>query len=271
MAIEQLLINAGFLESEVSVYVLLLRRGPISVGALSKLVGKPRTTLYSMLERLAERGLVNETMRKGVQIYQAENPEKVLLVFDSQIKKLERSRKEFSEILPQLRSEGVRLGLPPRLSMYEGREGLKNVLRDILLYHDLETVAWWPIKSMMNVLSSEFFLDHNIQRIRNNLYTRAIWPESETVDIKKYPFMGWGEEFKREIRLAPKEVTFSLGYWIYGSRVAFLSSEVESFGFIIESEELVDTLKSQFDLIWNISTPWKYDSRYGQDFTIPTS
>ncbi len=70
------------------------------------------------------------------------------------------------------------------------------------------------------------------------------------VDIKEHPYLGAGEEFLREIRLAPPAIDFSLGYWIYGNKVAFLSSREESFDFIIESSELCQTLKSQFEMVW---------------------
>ena len=68
-----------------------------------------------------------------------------------------------------------------------------------------------------------------------------------------------GEEFLREIRVAPKEMDFSMGYWVYGRKAAFISSRAESFGYVIESEELVQTLKSQFELIWRLSAPLKVD------------
>ena len=108
---------------------------------------------------------------------------------------------------------------------------------------------------MIEILSPEFFRYHNKERIKNSLYTRAIWPPDQTVDVKEHPYLGVGEAFHREIRIAPKGVDFVLGYWIYGDRVAFVSSVAESFGFILESEELIATLKAQFELIWNLSRP----------------
>ena len=95
----------------------------------------------------------------------------------------------------------------------------------------------------------------------NNLYTRAIWPINQKIDIKKHPYLGVGEDFKREIRIAPKGVDFSMGYWIYKNKVAFISSRKESFGFIIESKELVDMLLSQFEIIWKMSKKIEVDPK----------
>ena len=75
------------------------------------------------------------------------------------------------------------------------------------------------------------------------------------MDIKKHPYLGTGEKFLREIRIAPKDIGFSMGYWIYGNKVAFISSKKEAFGFIIESKELAEMLSSQFEVMWKLSKP----------------
>jgi hypothetical protein len=108
---------------------------------------------------------------------------------------------------------------------------------------------------MLDILSEDFFKNLNKERIRLKLKTRAIWPRKQIVNIKEHPYLGAGEKFFREIRIAPQEINFSMGYWIYGNKVAFISSKREAFGFIIESRELAETLSSQFEVIWKLSKP----------------
>lgn len=67
--------------------------------------------------------------------------------------------------------------------------------------------------------------------------------------IKTHPYLGVGEKFKREIRTAPPEVNLTMRYWIYGNKIAFLSSRKESFGYIIDSSELAEMLLSQFEMV----------------------
>lgn len=130
----------------------------------------------------------------------------------------------------------------------------------MLLYDDIETQAFWPIKAMLDILSPDFFRYLNKERIKNHIYTRAIWPQSQVVDIKKHLYLGAGGEFQREIRIAPEGIDFSMGYWIYKDKAAFISSRKESFGFIIESRELVEMLLAQFEVIWKISKALKMES-----------
>jgi hypothetical protein len=48
--------------------------------------------------------------------------------------------------------------------------------------------------------------------------------------------------------------------------VAFISSKKESFGFIIESKELVEMLSSQFEVIWNLSKSLSGKGNEGEEF-----
>jgi isopropylmalate/homocitrate/citramalate synthase len=73
------------------------------------------------------------------------------------------------------------------------------------------------------------------------------------VEIKNHPYFGSGKEFKREIKIAPKEIDFTMGYWIYGNKTVFISSQKESFGFILESVEFAQMLKAQFKVMWQMS------------------
>ncbi len=255
MQLESLLSLMGVTREESRVYLRLASTGPTSVGALARGVGKPRSTLYSLLRRLSEQGLVTESIKRGVVAFHAEEPDRLLQLFQERIEALEKGREELKEILPKLRRSRKHVSITPRLTLHEGKEGLKNVLRDMLLYHDLQTCALWPIRQMIKVLSAEFFELHNQRRIQNRIYTRAIWPKEEVVDLKRYPFLGTGARFEREIRIAPADMHFSLGYWIYGSKVAFLASQSESYGFLVESDELAETLRAQFELIWKSSKP----------------
>jgi HTH-type transcriptional regulator, sugar sensing transcriptional regulator len=119
---------------------------------------------------------------------------------------------------------------------------------------------------MIDVLSPEFFRYLNKTRIENNIYVRALWPEKQAVDVSKHPYLGVGKEFLREIRIAPPGIDCTMGYWIYGNKVAFISSRKEAFGFIIESAELVQLLLTQFDMIWGLSRPLKGDSDAAAEF-----
>ena len=264
--LKTILSHLGFEPSEVQCYATLLNVGSMQVATLAKRLGLARTTVYTMLDRLCERGLVRESTKKGLKVFTAEPPDSLSHIFSQRLSALEKAQSEFLKVLPDLREKRAQIGSTPRLSIMEGHEGLQNLLRDMLMYGDIQTCSVWPIRKMMEVLSPEFFAHHNKERIRRNIYTRAVWPQAEVVSIEENPFLGWGEDFKREIRVAPESVSYVLGYWIYANKVAFLSSVREGYGFLIESEELAQTLMVQFELLWNVSQPLVFDSSVVADF-----
>lgn len=242
-------------EDETKTYSVLLEIGGGTVSALAKHLGKPRPSLYGFLSRLHEKGLVTHTTKGGVKLFVAEPPAKITLLFQERIDILREQQKRYERLLPELAHVSPTVFLHPTFHLYEGDKGLQHVLKDMLLYQDIKTCAFWPIKAMVDVLSPAFFRYHNRERIKNNIWTRAIWPKRQTVDMHSHPYLGVGSEFKREIRIAPKEIDCSMGYWIYINKVAFIASRKESFGFIIESRELVEMLMAQFEVIWRLSEP----------------
>lgn len=250
--IENLLKSLDFDQEDVKIYLFLLEMGSVSAGMLAKRLGVPRSSLYGFLKRLEERGLIIESQKHGVKSFSAENPEKINLLFSQQIEVLQKNQTEFKTFLPNLKRSGEKL-VSPKFQIFEGQEGLQNALKDILLYYNIETQAFWPQKKMIDMLTPEFFRYHNKERIKNNLYTRAIWPQAQMVEVKNHPYFGAGKEFKREIRIAPPSIDFTMGYWIYGNKTVFISSRKESFGFIVESLEFAQMLISQFEVIWNFS------------------
>lgn len=254
---QNVLTALGISEEETETYLSLLEAGESTASVLAKQLGIPRPSVYGFLKRLRDKGLVRESQKSGVARFAAENPEKINILFERQKESLAVAQEAYKKSLPELSTKHATKFINPRLQLFEGTEGLKKVLNDMLLYRDMETQAFWPIKKMIDVLGPDFFRYLNKERIKSNLYTRAIWPEREVVDVKVHPYLGVGKEFKREIRIAPKEVNFSMGYWIYGHKAAFISSRKESFGFILESAEFVEMLLAQFEVLWRMSKPLK--------------
>ncbi|MFA5000845.1 MAG: helix-turn-helix domain-containing protein [Candidatus Paceibacterota bacterium] len=243
----------GLNEDEAKTYITLLESGPLGVSNLAKVSGKPRPSLYGFLKRLEEKGMVSQSTMLGVRTYLAESPAKVNLLFRQKIEELEVKQRLYKDLLPGLEKAVPSKFLTPKFQLYEKPLSLQNILKDLLLYRDTTCQTFWPIKDMVKTLTSDFFRYFNKERIKNNIYTEAIWPSSQVIDFKKHPYLGAGENFKREIRIAPEGVNFSMGYIIYKNKVAFLSSQKENFGFVIESRELADMMLSQFHLIWQLS------------------
>jgi sugar-specific transcriptional regulator TrmB len=262
--IDKTLQNLGLRDEEIKTFLYLLENGQQTAGPLARKTGLSRPSLYGFLKKLEKQGLVIESQKNGIKIFQTSSKEKIKAILDERISDLEKGKSDIEKVFSEIQKGNA--ATSPKYQLFEGVEGARHVFKDILLYSNIETKSYWPIKAMIEVLGEDSFRYLNKERIKRNIYTEAIWPESQAVDIKKHPYLGIGENFLREIRVAPEKITFSMGYWIYENKTAFISSKKEGFSFIIESKELVDMLTSQFKVIWGLSKPIHAKESDGDEF-----
>jgi sugar-specific transcriptional regulator TrmB len=261
-----ILAGLGFNQDESRTYLALLETPGSTAGSLAKRLGVPRPSIYGWLKKLTDEGLVTQSLKGGVKLFIAANPVTIKKMLDQKASTFAEHSANFDVILPLLQNQRPLDALTPRFEFFEGAEGVKNVLQDMLLYSGIETRSYWPMRSMVEVLGADFFQNHNLSRIKNRSSVMAIWPKEQIINLKDHPYLGAGKDYLREIRIAPPHINFSMGYWIYKNKVAFLSSKRESFGFIIESAELSEMLTSQHQMIWDASAQLPMNAKDLQPF-----
>lgn len=231
----------------------LVEKGPSTARQLADRVSIPRSSVYDHLKILIERGLVMERDEEGKKVFCIDNVQNIEELLNDKIKSLQVEKERFKASLPSLMKQTS--FIEPQIKFYSGKEGVKQVINHIMLNRNIETVLMWPMSEMMRVLGDEYLRELNIKRVERNIFLRVIWPKDKVLDIKKYPYLGSGEEHLRDLRIAPKGMTWDMGYWMYEDRVIFLSSEKEGFGFVVHSKDFANLIKVQFDEIWKASTP----------------
>ncbi len=253
--IQEIFETLGFRREEIKAYLSLLDVGASSGGDLAKKMGVPRASVYGYLDRLVAGGLVTQTMVRGIKIFTPEPAERIRLLYKRKIEDLRNREKALDNIIPELEKRAGMNLMRPQMQFFEGRDGIENALQDHLSHSGVHMLAFWSIKAAIEATSEEFFWYLNKERIKRDIYISAIWPPKQSVDVKRFPFMGVGAEFKREIRVAPEGTDSSMGYWIYANKVLFTSSRAECFSFIIESAELYEMMSNQHRIIWDLSKP----------------
>ena len=252
--IEEIIGTLGFRDEEVRTYLSLMESGPTSASQIAKRAGFKRPATYVYLEALAKGGLVTQGTQNGVKVFIAEPGSKIKHLYARKIEALRKKEKALERILPQL-AHSAGFGAKPRLQIFEAQGGLETALDDILSYKNIDTLTLWPIVSTMQVVSPDYYHYHNKERIRRNITIKGIWPRSQVLNRRHYQYMGSGPAFKRELRVAPKGMEFSMGYWVYANKVLCISSKVEGFGFILESAEFAAMMATQQKFIWELSEP----------------
>lgn len=263
--LQKLFEQLGLSEQAYRIYAHLLENGPASARTLATNLAVPRPSVYDYLALLIQKGLVIERIESNKKLFQADDARNLSHLLTQKIDSLKEEKGRLDELLPRLLQETH--SIEPKIRFYSGVEGVRQVLNDMIMwYRDIDTWALWPIGDMLQILGAEYHAQMNRRRIRSKLYTHGLWPYAQKVSLRENPFLGVGKEFYREIRTAPKGMTWNMGYWIYADKVAFVSSRKETFGFVIHSKDFAEMQKAQFKAIWSVSTPIKPEAAFTKKF-----
>ncbi len=251
-------------EKTCRVYTRLIETGAASARQLSENLNIPRPSVYDSLKILIQNGLVTERSTENKKLFQIDDIKNLPRLLDEKINALAKQKTKLEALLPALTKQAQTI--EPKIKSYSGVKGVKQVLKDMLWYQNLETYTMWPISEMVELLGKEYLAELNRKRIRQNISIKGIWPREKAVNFKEHPYLGVGKGHLRELRFAPKEMEWNMSYWLYADKAAFISSQKEMFGFVITSAEFVELMQAQFKIIWKISKPIKPQPQYTDSF-----
>lgn len=249
--IEQILKDIGLSENSQSIYVALMQYGNMAVKVISQKTGLPRTTVYDGLTPLVNQGLVLFKNEDGKSIYGIGDPNTLELLLDEQISSLAKTKQNVQNLVKSIQLKTNTL--EPKIRFFSGNDGVKKILNDILWYKNTETYTVWPMHEMIRILGAEYLEWHNLRRVQRGIELKSIRVNEKPVDFRKFPYLSGEKRFLRKLRYAPSKIKIDMSYWIYGDKVAFVSTGTTIFGFIVHSQEFSNMMKLNFELLWDES------------------
>ena len=139
----------------------------------------------------------------------------------------------------------------PKIEVYEGVEGMKTILNDVLRTEKRELIVYGSSKSSFEVMPLFMENWHN-RRIKQKLKVRIIYNETE--ETKKRI-----KEFKQtlkfmEVKFLSVKALTPTATLIYGNKIALtVWLKNEPYATLIESKELKEVYKEYFEAIWKIA------------------
>ena len=240
MTIQETLERIGLTANETKVYLALLDLGRSLASETAKKTRLHRRPVYDSLNRLIEKGLISYSIKAGKKYFQAANPEKIVQIAREREKEAEAILPElsakFKEIKPEISSE-----------IFEGKEGLKTIMEDILK----EGKDWLTIGSTGKApLALPFYLEQFAKR-RVKLRIKRKVLIADTPEGREY-----SKQLKKqglaEIRLLPKEIQNPQTIWVYGNKVVIiLASKEYPVMTKIENKDIANSYRDYFNLLWN--------------------
>jgi sugar-specific transcriptional regulator TrmB len=247
--IENVLKKIGLESKEISVYLKSLDLGSQPASVVAMRVGVPRNTTRFILDKLVRKGLVSKSKRGNTQIYTPEHPQNVVRFVESKRTKMndkyDIQRKAIEDVMVELESKMRPTSTRPKITFYEGEEGMEKVYDDTLT--SSETIRSFASFEGMHGALPEYFQTYYKRRAGNKIFIRSIHPDTPFArERTKNDKEEW-----RESRLIPIEkYNFDPEIQFYDNKVN-IASWKEKLGVIIESEEIYQTMVVAFELAWN--------------------
>ena len=242
MELLEALKTVGMNENKARVYLACLELGSATATKVATKAHIHRTTVYEILKDLGAEGLVYSTPRGRATLFVPERPDHLKTL-------LKEKEKKVDDILPDLRSRFNKKDGAPRVRFYEGAHGVRTMFTDTLSAHDTTLRALLSVSDFYAFLGKDWFDDYTKKRIASGKKLLVIRPENKEVG-GVFPS---SQEDKREVRLAPRDMNFSLSQYLYDDKVVLISTIKEGYGMIIESKEYHTTQLQLFETLWSVS------------------
>lgn len=242
--LKSILDDIGIIKSAQKIYISLLQDGDATALLLSRRTGITRPSVYDQIKELKTLGLVAERNIEGKTYFSASDIKQLDNLLAEKMERVETGRKTLDELISTFTKTQT---TQPKIRFFEGKDGARQLLKDILWYDEMTLLIFWPYQEMLDMLGEDFLQWFNERRIRRKIKVRTIWPFRE-IKRSKHVFSDNDAYVTR--RYAKEDQSFSMGYLIYENKTAFISSAKEAFGFIVESKEFSDLMKMQFEAIF---------------------
>jgi len=244
LPMEDKLAKLGFTHKEARIYLALLELGKGTISEISRKSNVNRTSVYDNIGGLVEIGLINKIRGTKKDTFSAEPPEKLPVVIEKRKRLMEARLNLAKSMVGELKLISSKQPGKPRVSMYDGEDGVKALYEDSLT--STETIRSFSSADSLEQFDVKYLHDYYKRRAKKKIFITAIL--NDTPVSREYQ----AEDSKlcREIRLVPREaMDIRPEVYVYDNKVAFFSIQ-EKFGVLLESYDVAKAIKKIFDLAW---------------------
>lgn len=243
----ELLQKIGLEDKEIVIYMASLEHDLNTPTSIAKQTGIKRTTVYFYLEKLLNKGLIAQKVKKAKKfIVCLPTKNAIQNYLENQKDKINAGEK----MLGQLPAEKTNLlnTLPTQVYYYEGKEGVKTLINSILA--EKENIYWFG--SMDNVLSvvdeEQFYHLFTLKRMVQNTSSYAL------TDKRILSYKRFSEQLGnfRFFKFLNKDFEIPALLVLFGSSIGLISINGGNIKTILIKDRIIyEVIKSLFFGYWN--------------------
>jgi HTH-type transcriptional regulator, sugar sensing transcriptional regulator len=235
----------GLTKSETNVYLALLELGSTSTGKIVDKSGAASSKIYEILDRLMQKGLVSYVIKNGVKYFEAAPPERIMDYMEEKEEHFQKQKNKLKNILPELELKRTLSKYKSEATIYKGIKGVETAFYSALdLLEDGDEMLVTGIPKRTDVLN-RFFLKFGKEREKRNILMRALFNEDAKNDAQIAAVFS---EIKFMSQTTPAAIN------IFNNRVLIFPETEENLLISIDSKEVAESFRVQFEMQWNQDT-----------------
>lgn len=240
-----------FSESEARIYIILLRKGPMTVSEIAEKSKLNRTAIYGYINNLLDKGILAKSKSGSNKVF-ANPPDHLQYLVEEKISHANLLKDQLFPIVTTLNSTYLRFTENHESDMryFKGRNGIRAIYEDCLKAQE--------VRAYFNPIEIKQYLPGNVQLFQDALNRNSKMKIFEIVENSSV-----AEEFVSESgnkgqhiwKLLPKGVKLtSNDILIYEGKVVIVNllGEDSFYGFILHNKDYYNNSKQLFDLLWKL-------------------
>ncbi len=246
----KVLTQLGLTGSEIKVYFALLELESSTVGPLIDRAKVPDSKIYSILEKLKERGLVSFVIKNNVKHFQASDPKNLVTLLNEKEEEIAAERKELEEkVIPYIESRRKLTGEKQEATVYESYAGLKSAFN--LILDNLTAGEGYSVFMLSESLKEKkvvsFFQTYHKKRIERGIKVRLI----SNIEFKKFIL---STHRYKGMKLRFTEQKLPVGLFIFKNHVMTVIWGEKPTAFVIKSKRNYEHYREFFEDMWQLSS-----------------
>jgi sugar-specific transcriptional regulator TrmB len=246
---QEILKKLGFTQGEVKVYLSLLKLGNVTSGPIVDDSGISKSKVYEILERLTKKGIVSPITDEGVRHFQAVDPNRLLDIWNEKKEEIDDLKNKLTQFMPQLEAQFNATKEKQEVNILRGYRGLKSVFHNIL--NSLNEGDDYIIFCAVEIPDTfkPFIDDWEKERVKKKINQRIIFNENV---LKSHVKKSIDYKYTQVKKIHPEFNTPAV-FNLYKNKTAILLWSKNPLAILIENEEITDSFKKYFEVLWKIS------------------
>ncbi len=243
---KNLLKQIGLSEKEAEIYQILLKLGKVPANKILPHTQLKRTTVYSILDELADKGLIEKDESRGLIEFRAKHPYSLKEYLENQVQQIKTAERQLEAVLPDFISLYQQAQNRPGVRFYEGKEGMRKVIEDSL-NSQTEIYTYVDIEAIMQYIP-EINKDYVKKREKLGIKKKGIIVDTPTA--RKY-LANYDTRVTTSKLIPLKTGPTKTIMQIYDNKISYITLGQDTMiGLIVADQYIYQMHKALFEYIW---------------------